>query len=249
MGLASGLIALSTISVSAHVEMEMVAVRCIVIGTENGAKALAGAVMDRGEELHFPATAFPVILDRDPATVSEYESGNVDRIGVRVLRQFARPGDIAATVAAHGLNPLEIAAEIFAGRALDGIFGPGGKFAGQFAFDRTEIGNISTDIEQLDTVDLAAPAAELAVGQGREADVRLAKIAETLASRGCRIERSQASRGLRPLRLATAACRNCSTSAKQQRAETQKSDGPPATSNIQFDIHDERNDRRWLNSG
>ena len=225
----------------------MVAVRCIVIGTENGAKPLAGAVMDRGEELHFPTAAFPVILDRYPATVGEYESGNVDRIGVRVLRQFARPGDIAATIAAHGLDPLEVAAEIFAGRAFDGIFGPGGKFAGQFAFDRTEIGDISTDIEQLDTVDLAAPAAELAVGQGREADVRLAKIAKTLAGGGCGIERSQTSRGLWPLRLATAAYRNCPASAKQQRTETQNSYGPPATSNIRFHIHDGRNDRRWLN--
>jgi hypothetical protein len=184
MWLARGLIRLSAISVSAHIKMEMVAVRCVVVGAENGSETLAGAVMDSGQELHFPAAALPIILDRYSPSVGKHESRHVDRIGMRMLRQFARSGDIAAAVTAHRFNSLEIATEIFTCRALHRIFGPRGKFAGQFAFDRAEIGDVCSDIEQLDAVNLAAPAAKLAVGQGRETDIGLAEIAEAAEAWG-----------------------------------------------------------------
>lgn len=142
----------------------MIAVGGIVIGAENGAKTLAGAVMDRGQKLHFPATAFPIILNRYPATIGEHKSGHVDRISMGVFRQFAGSGDISATIAAHGFDPFEVTAEIFASSALHGIFGPCRKFASQFAFDWPQIGHIGTNIEQLDTIDLTATAAELPVG-------------------------------------------------------------------------------------
>ncbi|AMO70703.1 hypothetical protein AZE99_01515 [Sphingorhabdus sp. M41] len=144
--------------------MEMIAMSSIVIGAENGAKTLAGAVMDRGEKLHLPATALPVILNRYPAAIGEHKSGHVDCIGVGVLRQFSGSGDIATTIAAHGFDPLEVTAEIFARRTFHGIFGPCGKFARQFTFDWPQVGYICADIEQLDTINLAATATELPVG-------------------------------------------------------------------------------------
>lgn len=173
--------------------MEMVAVSGVVIGAENGSETLAGAIMDRGQELHLPATAFPVILNRDPAAVGEHKSGHIDRIGVRVFRQFTGSGDIATTVAAHGFNPLEITTEILPRGAFHRIFGPSRKFARQLAFDWPQVGHIGTNIEQLDTVDLTATATELAVGQGRKTDIGLIEITETLASRRAGIKYTETS--------------------------------------------------------
>ncbi len=170
----------------------MVAVSGVVIGAENGSETLAGAVMDGGQEQHFPATAFPVILNRNPATVGEYESGHINRIGVRVFRQFTGSGDIATTVTAHGFNPLEITTEILPRGAFHSIFGPGRKFASQFAFDWSEVGHIGTDIEQLDTVYLTATATELAVGQRRKTDIGLVEVTETLASGRTRVKSAKA---------------------------------------------------------
>jgi len=160
----------------------MVAVSGVVIGAENGSETLAGAVMDGGQELHFPATAFPVILNRNPAAVGEHKGRHINRIGVRMFRQFTGSGDIATTVTAHGFNPLEITTEILPRGAFDRIFRPGRKFASKFAFNGSQVGNISTDIEQLDPVDLTTTATELAVGQRRKTDIGLVEVTETLAS-------------------------------------------------------------------
>ena len=167
----------------------MIPVSGVVVGAENGAKTLAGAVMDSAEKLHFPATVLPITLHRYAAAVGEYKGRYVDRIGMSMLRQFSGSGDIAATVAAHGLDPFEVAAEILPRCPFHRIFGPCGKFPRQFAFDRPQIGDISAHVDQFDTVDLAATAAELAVGQRRETNVGFAKIAETLTRRRTGIKR------------------------------------------------------------
>ena len=155
MGLTRGLVRLAAISISAHIKVEMIAMGGVVIGAENGPETLACAVVDSGQKLHLAAAALPVILDRYPAPVGQHEGRYVDRIGMGMFRQFARPRNIAATVAAHGFDPLEVAAKILARRPFHRIFGPGGKFAGQFALDRSQIGYVRADIQQLDAVDLA----------------------------------------------------------------------------------------------
>ena len=166
----------------------MVPVRRIIIGAEHCAETLAGAVMDGRKKLHFLTPAFPVIFDGYPAAVGQHKGRDIDRIGMRMFRQFTRSGDIAAAIATHGFDTLEVAAKIFARRAFHGKFGPGGKFARQLAFHRAQVGHIGSYIEQLDTVDLAASTTEMAVGQGREADIGFAEIGETLASGGCGVK-------------------------------------------------------------
>lgn len=158
----------------------MIAMGGIVIGTENSAETLARTVVDCSQKLHFLASAFPVFLYRDSAPVIENESGDINCIGMGVLRQFTRSGNIAAIVTAHSLYTFEVASQIFARRAFHGIFGPGSKFSGQFAFDGTEVGHVRSNIEQLDTINLATTAAEFAIGQRGKTDIGLAKVAKAL---------------------------------------------------------------------
>lgn len=188
MRLASDLVALSAISAPAHVEVEMVAVCGVVVRAEYGAEALAGTIVNCGEKLHFLAPVCPVVFNRDPAPVGEHKGGYVYRIGVRMLRQFSRPGDIAATVTTHRLDALEVATKILACGAFNGIFGPGGEFAGKFAFHRPEIGDVRANIEQFDAVDLSASTTKLAIGQRRKADVGFTQVAETLPRSRGRVE-------------------------------------------------------------
>ena len=131
--------------------------------------------------------------------------------------------------------------------ALDRIFGPGGKFAGEVAFDRPEIGHIRADIEQLNTVNLSASTTELAVGKRRKAHIGLAKITETLA-RGWRgIEGTEAGRCLGSGRLGTVTGGNGTAAAEQQRDQSQKSGGPSAAFEIWLVFHAATNGRGWLN--
>jgi len=149
---------------AAHVKMHMIAVGGVIFGAEHGAETFAGAAVDGGEELTFIVTAVPLFQDGDPAPSFQTKPRNFDRIGVSVLRKFRRASDFAAIIAAHGFDARQFATEILAGGAFYGIFCPSCKFAGELAFDRTEIGYIGADVEQFNAVDLTASPTEIAVG-------------------------------------------------------------------------------------
>src|SRR3546814_1501244 len=74
---------------AAHVEMEMVVMRGVVIGAEHGAEPLAGAGVDDLQKLPDPPVAIPVVLDADAPPVAQHAGGHVDRIAVRMFGQFA----------------------------------------------------------------------------------------------------------------------------------------------------------------
>lgn len=122
--------------------------------------------MNGGEKLPFHASALPVIFHRNPATVGHDKGGHVNGIGMGMLGALAGAGNIPATIASHGFDSSQFGTQMLARGPLHRIFRPSGEPAGEFAFYRAEIGDIGPDIEQLDTVDLAAPAAKMAIGQG-----------------------------------------------------------------------------------
>lgn len=177
------LCSLPAIAVATHVKVKMIAMRCIIVRAENGSKTLAGALVDRGQKLSFPAVAIPVAGQGNSPAICKNETGDINGIGVRMLRQAAGSRNIATTVTAHRFNPCQLAAEILARRAFDRKFCPGRKFAGQLAFDGPKVGDICADIQQFNAVDLTASALKIAIWERRKADIRLAELAETLPGR------------------------------------------------------------------
>ena len=64
-----------------QVKVEMVVVVSVGVGPEHRCEILAGAAMERTQEHGFAPAAAPAPLQRDHASISEFESGNID--GVR----------------------------------------------------------------------------------------------------------------------------------------------------------------------
>ena len=66
----------------AAIEMQMVAVRRVVVGPENRVEVAACAAMEVVQELRFIVLARPVGLNADAAAVAQREPRDVKRVGV-----------------------------------------------------------------------------------------------------------------------------------------------------------------------
>ena len=86
----------------------------VVIGAEYGAKTLARALMDGSEKTPLCSAAVPVIFNTDIRRPSARTKGsNINRIGMGMLGEAAGTGYIAAAIAAHGFDPLQLAAQMY----------------------------------------------------------------------------------------------------------------------------------------
>ena len=168
--------------------------RGIVFGAQHRSEALAGACMDGAQECALLIAAVPPVLHRDAAAIGQHEPGNVDGIGMRMLRELERAGDVAAGIAAHGLDLDERAAQHLLGGAGNAILRPSGKALRQFAAHRADIadrqlaapatGFHQADCGEAHAAELRAARAEGLIGHRREADLGLAELAEALARVG-----------------------------------------------------------------
>lgn len=180
--------------------------RGIEIGAEHGSETAAGAFVDSPKKLFFLPTTAPVFGQCDAPAISQNKAGDINRICPAMFGQAVRSGDPTTAITAHSFNSHQLAAQILARRAADGIFSPCGKFVGEFASHGSKVGNFGTapDIQHCDRVDLAAPTGEILIGQGGEADAGLPQLPETLLGTGARIDFSAA--GGWPFAVGYAAC-------------------------------------------
>jgi hypothetical protein len=163
--------------------MKVVAVEGVGVGAEDDPEAAAPRVVDRSKEsADVLVAAAPAVLDRDPAAVGEEEGADVDRVGAAML---AEPGagaivDRPAAVGAEALHLRDPASEPGLRGRLQRLAGPAREAERQRAGHRSEIGHRRADVEELDGADGAAAVAEIAVGEGFEADSFAAEVGAAL---------------------------------------------------------------------
>ena len=83
-----------------QVDVEVIAVQGVVLRPKDGGEFLTRSVMHGAQEGSLAIVAAPAALDGDTAPVGEDEAGDIESVGVSVLRQIfaARMVDRAAGI-------------------------------------------------------------------------------------------------------------------------------------------------------
>jgi hypothetical protein len=182
--------ALATEIIAAHVEMEMVVMRAVIIRAEHSTKALARTGADNTQEIAFLAAAVPALLDADPAAIGEHKCRHIYGIGMGMFGKPSRTCYRAAAIATKCLNSNQFCAQHLFGCTGYAKLRPAGKFLCQLAPHSAQISYIElvatlgrigkTDPGESDATNLAAAAAKILVGQGGEAGLCAAKFSHAL---------------------------------------------------------------------
>jgi FixJ family two-component response regulator len=125
---------------AACLDMQVIAMRGVVVGAEYGAKPLAGALVDHPEEPPLRLrSAMPVACHGHAPPVGQIKAGDVDRARLRMSRQSPSARHVAAGVAAHRLHAYDRAAKDLTGRAVGPEPHPCSEPAGERTSDRAEV--------------------------------------------------------------------------------------------------------------
>lgn len=156
----------------------MVLVVRVVIGAEHRLESLAGALVNCPQEFAFRlASATPVPLDADPATVLQYKGRDIDRFGSGMGRLPTGSGDGPARIAAHGFDFSERAAEVMPRSPIDSVSNPAGHRVRHMTGEWAKIGYldplaITGKAIETNCPELMASGSEIAIRQRIEACAR-----------------------------------------------------------------------------
>ncbi len=102
----------------AHVQVDMILVKAIVLGPDHRVESRASGLVDGPQEGLGVLAAVPTVLDGDGAPVRQREGGDIDGVGARVLRRRCGglPARAVTGVGTETADPHDIAAQALSGR-------------------------------------------------------------------------------------------------------------------------------------
>ncbi|KAH2842849.1 hypothetical protein KXW36_000423, partial [Aspergillus fumigatus] len=123
--------------------MDMVAMGRVEIRPQCRAKAATGGLVDGVQKVALGRIGgIPAVEDGDPPPVGQHEGGDINGIAGGMGAALFGACHVAATVAAHGFDPHQRAAQNRACGAIHSEARPSGKGVGQRAGDRAKIGDV-----------------------------------------------------------------------------------------------------------
>lgn len=142
----------------------------VVLWPQDGGEAAAGALVHDAQEILFRLRpAVPVFKHTDPAPISQYKRGNIDRLRARMSGKTRRPGYVPAGITPHRLDPRERAAQDLTRGTVDPELHPSRQLFRCRARYRSQIGEhelpvVSAQSRYADRASYCATGAIIAVG-------------------------------------------------------------------------------------